>query len=156
MNNYKLVMGDYSKDGHKRWEFIHFTSNITDKEIKVAYNKAIKRCGVSLHGQECTAKGKCKNLPNPICCNYQDGAISNENMGKLLKQGVNMEEMDTTFDLDSGEDYPTSPEDLARVFLELVRSVRPDFQYKIKEDEAPCINGWTEDFSHGFGYGLYQ
>ena len=47
-NTYKIVVGDWSEDGHNQWQFFYFKCNATQEQIKKAYLDAVKASGLAL------------------------------------------------------------------------------------------------------------
>jgi hypothetical protein len=146
---YKLMIGDWSKDGHEKCEDVIFETNKDAEEIRKAYLRAAKKIGVSLHDERnCT----------PICTEYEDSELSKEAQDKLIKAGI------TVFDLagykdkmPEEENFTIYPEDIAEIFFKMVITQMPDFEYKVISDNVESINGnWNKTLNESFGYGCFN
>lgn len=70
----KLVMGDWSDDGHGKTEDIVIKSNLTSKQLEAAYKKGVKKLGFDF---------------SEVCCaDYEDSEVPEEYQEKLLKAGL--------------------------------------------------------------------
>ena len=69
----KLVMGDWSDDGHGKTEDIVIKSNLTSKQLEAAYNKGVKKLGF--------------DFAEVCCADYEDSEVPEEYQEKLLKAG---------------------------------------------------------------------
>lgn len=149
MTTLKLVIGDWSHDGHNQSEFVYFDSNISEAEIKEAYLNAVAKCGVGLH------RARTGEQHESVCDEYEQRTIPLELKAKMEAIGVDFEKVGG-YECVEGQWGDFGGKGIAKLFLELVRAVRPDFQYDIINDRVPCINGfWSKDFNLGFGYGMY-
>lgn len=148
-NVYKLVIGDWSQDGHQKSEFFYFRCNLPDADIKAAYLKACEQIGVGLHR---VRKGETHTA---ICAKYEEHGIPLVSKAKLSNAGVDFKKVGGLEE--HGEWSDISPASIAIIFLEMVRVVRPEFQWEAIKDQTPCINGfWSKDFNIGFGYGVFE
>jgi hypothetical protein len=148
-NTLKLVVGDWSSDGHNQSEFFYFDSNLSEAEVKAAYLEAVKKCGVGLHRPARGEKHKA------ICTEYEERTFPLELKAKLESIGVDFEKVGGS-EIVFGSWGDFGAEGVAQLFLQLVKGVRPDFEYEIINDRVPCVNGfWSKDFNFSFGYGVY-
>jgi hypothetical protein len=148
-NTLKLVVGDWSHDGHNQSEFVYFDCNLTEVELKAAYLEAVEKCGVGLHrprkGEKHTA----------VCTEYEQRTIPLELKAKMEAVGVDFEKVGGS-EIIVGEWGDFGGKGIAKLFLELVKAARPHFEYEIINDRVPCVNGfWSKDFNISFGYGMY-
>jgi hypothetical protein len=146
MNTYRLVIGDWSHDGHEKSDIFRFKTNYTREQIIEAYKVAEERSGVSLTSH------------SGILTDYEDGTIKGEAIDKLKALGVSIEELLKTHDLDDWEgEISVSPDGVARLFLAMVGAVANDFEWEEDHDRSEFINGfWQKDFNHSMGYGVYH
>jgi hypothetical protein len=148
-NTFKLVIGDWSDDGHGKSDFIYFKTDFTEVEIKAAYLEAVAKCGVGLHRAR---KGESHES---ILDEYEARTFPLELKQKMEAAGVDFSKVGGS-EIIVGEWGDLGAPGVARLFLELVKAARPHFTYEIINDQVPCINGfWSEDFNIGFGYGIY-
>ncbi len=147
---FKVVIGDWSKDGHNQSEQYLFECNASIPDVKNAYKKAVKICKVSLHRDA--------GDPDPILARYQDSKIPGPKVFALKILGVNFDFLSREDDIDEEEDGSLyfNTEDVAYLFMEMVRTQIDGFTYKRVNDEIPVINGfWSDDFNYSFGYGTF-
>ena len=55
---HRIVIGDWSHDGHNQDDYFNFECSHDEPEVKKAYLAAIKKCKVALHEGEKGMKGK--------------------------------------------------------------------------------------------------
>ena len=141
MFTHRIVIGDWSDDGHGKWDYFTFECSHDKPQIKAAYKKAIKKSKVSLHDSEKGAKA--------ICTEYEQNKIPDDALARLKDLGVDLE----VLEIEDGQCYA---EGIAKLFFEMVKTQITGFTYKlIKEIET--INGfWSKDFNYSFGYGCYD
>lgn len=143
MYEYQLVIGDYSGDGHGVTETVTFKVSHKAKDIKAAYKKAIRKAGISL--DSCSVR----NI-EVVCNEYNNSCISSEQVEKLKSLGIKWDNMESEFN-DDGSLF-VSPEDLAYIFMEMVRSQLKTFKYK--RVKPVCLNGFASDIG-SIGYGCF-
>lgn len=150
MTTLKIVIGDWSHDGHNQSEFVYFDSSLSEAEVKEAYREAVAKCGVGLHGP---GRGE---KHTAICDKYEQRTFSLELKEKMEAIGVDFTQVGGS-EIVEGQWGDFGGKGIAKLFLQLVKAVRPGFQYDIINDRVPCINGfWSKDFNIGFGYGMYE
>jgi len=66
MFQHRLVIGDWSNDGHGKSKYFTFECSHDENAVKKAYKAAVKKSKVSLHNE----KGA-----DSICCDYEDSKI---------------------------------------------------------------------------------
>lgn len=154
-NKYKVVVGDWSSDGHGVSEFVYFNTNKDQADIKKAYNEAVKKCGLTLDNPH-LAKKKYTEILNQ----YEDSKILPMHVKKLEEIGVTFEAVGCDGDDQDGEMtwcFGHNGDAICRLFLEMAKTQLPDLEYEIIKDETPCINGfWSDDFNVQFGYGCFD
>jgi hypothetical protein len=147
---YQVIIGDWSKDGHNQSDHFIFNCTHPDKDIHKAYIEAVKKSQIGLH-----RKGKERYKFETILEDYEDSKITGEQMGALKAIGVDYERLDGVEQWDDeGTKYGVSPEGVAQLFLEMVRSQLPGFEYEFVEPKP--INVHHDKFPHSFGYGCYH
>lgn len=140
-----IVIGDWSCDGHNQSDKFTFECNAEEANIKKAYLQAVKKSGISLHNDH----GKTKSKARAICCDYEDSSLDEEAVEQLKGIGVDFAEVHL-------EDGTIGPEDVARLFFDMVKTQIPGFEYKLIENPKTINGGWSKDFNHSFGYGCYN
>jgi hypothetical protein len=80
-----LVTGDWSGDGHSKHDTCNISSNIDNKAMEEAYQKATKILGF--------------DFCNDIAADYEDSLISKERLDILIKNGLEIKKLDLEYDL---------------------------------------------------------
>lgn len=151
-----LVIGDWSDDGHCMKDFVSFKVSHPEDEIKAAYWKAVEKSGVAVHSQ---GYGEIPYAEQHILCEYEDDMIPPDAREALAKIGVDfsagcLKELVDYFG--DGEAYQASSCHVPFIFMEMVKTQIPGFEYE-EVERVPTLNGyWSKDFNIGFGYGCYQ
>lgn len=140
-----VVIGDWSKDGHNQSDNFSFECTHDETEVKTAYLAAVKACKVSLHHE---AKGAVV-----VCERYQDNLIKPEQLSNLKELGVNFSGFEGS--TKDGGMY-CGPQNIAKIFMEMVKSQIDGFKYNAVEQPKPINGWWSKDFNYGFGYGVYD
>jgi hypothetical protein len=162
----KLVIGDWSSDGHGHHEDVILESNKSVEEIQEAYKKSCKLTGLSFnHNQDFT--GLNLNYDHPeysdrkIAVEYEDCHIS-ELATKILKEhGIDVWEGfdDNVYDKEE-DDCPIDGVDhFVELWTKFVKLSLPDLELTVpkKGDKIPVINGyWDDNLNVQFGYGLFE
>ena len=139
----KLILGDWSGDGHNISEKVLLEVNHPVETIQNAYKSSVKKTGIAFHDKSGEFKGK------TIATNYEQGLDDiPEEVLKVLKE-YNIETPQSE-DGDQTEEY-------TKLWFDFVKLSLPDVQYKIIEDKIPNINGfYDKNLNASFGYGLFS
>ena len=143
MHTYRIVVGDYSKDGHNQMDYFTVEVSHPMNEIQKAYKAAVKASGVSVDNRT--------KAINQLCVDYEDNHISQEAVELLTDMGVKWDAMQNAIEDDGSLDV--CGEDLVNIFMEMVRTQLEGFTYKFA-NEPKCINA-NSDIG-GIGYGCYH
>jgi hypothetical protein len=157
---HRLVIGDWSGDGHRQSDFYPFEASHGRKQIVAAYKQSANKAGISV----CKFDGG----PNDVLCSkYEDSEIPVSALTKLDILGITRQDLLNTqhFECEDGDEdgeacghsLHTWGDGLVNLFLMMVSKSLPDFTYKVlADDKHDCINGfWQQDFNGSIGYGLY-
>lgn len=155
---YKLVLGDWSEDGHGISKNILVDCNcesVTD--IQNAYKESCKKLGVQFnHTEDYTGKHLQYGDPHLIWTEYEEDDMSAVAYDILNKagcfDGIYVEKTD------KGRYYIEDREECACLIMNFIALSMPDgFTYKIVKENYPCINGyWNKNLNSQFGYGLFE
>jgi len=153
----KLVLGDWSDDGHGKSREVVYDVNHTLEDVQEAYKQSCKTTGVSFnHNDDFT--GVERKYPEDklyrICTDYEDSYISEEAFNELRKY---IDE-DTLYKYigEPDEDGDRWVDDFEGLWWEFVKISLPDLCYKEEKNKIPAINGWWGDLNVQFGYGLFS
>ena len=145
-NTYKIVVGDWSEDGHNQWQFFYFKCNATQEQIKKAYLDAVKASGLALSRYDPQHVSWPEGV-TPVLSEHEENMLTRKNAEKFKAIGVDIAD----YGLEEDVFYA---EHVARLFLDMVKSQLEGFEYEIVDDKIPCINGfWSKDFNISIGYG---
>ena len=133
MNTIKIVVGDWSDDGHGKTDSFVYQSSATEEEMKEAYNKTCKVLGFD----------PCKTYFR----GYEESSMPNTDYEKIVKL-LGSEFGDEAFCEDGEpEAREFSSNELAALWIEMVKYSLPDIEIKEMEDDISQINIG--------GYGLF-
>lgn len=155
---YKLVLGDWSKDGHGKTEDFLFDCNYDVKLIRQAYKDSCKKLGVTFNQTEdYTGLNLKNNSRKMIWTKYRDDFICKESFDILNKADCFKNVKYTIED----EIYCVvdNLENCAKLIMNFISLSMPkDFAYQLlKNDNYEPINGyWNSDLNVQFGYGLFS
>lgn len=144
-NLYKLVVGDWSNDGHGKNDIFIFLSSHSKAEILDAYHKSVILSGVSLTGKVMDG------LIN-ILSDFEENVIPADAVVRLQGIGCNFEEFYLALEEDGSQACCSS--DVFYLFMEMVRCNLPGFAYELVNLES--INGYWGEFNHQIGYGVFS
>jgi len=144
-----LVIGDWSGDGHSKYDKVLVHSNKRVEQIQKAYRDSCRLTGVSFHEGEIDYKTWEEDRKFQISTEYESGLeISDEVKEALKKHGLEVKDCD---DIENELEYFT------KLWFDFVRLSLPDLKWQNAKDDIPCINGfWQEELNEIFGYGLYN
>ena len=164
MNKMYLVLGDWSEDGHGKYDKVLVESNKTVKEIQQAYKASCKLTGVSFNDDDDDFTGRKRDWRQSekyhIAVDYEQGwKVSDEAKQALIAAGYDFDKH-FSFGMDEDDDQVEGNDVIfLHIWTEFVKLSLPDLVInKIPEDKSiPCINGyWNEELNVQFGYGLYE
>jgi|688.fasta_scaffold805357_1 hypothetical protein len=163
MNKMYLVLGDWSDDGHGKYDKVLVESNKSVEEIQDAYKASCKLTGVSFnHNEDFTERKRNykEKQKYQIATEYEQGFnVSDEAKQALRDAGFDVEKH-FAYGMDEDNDQ-IEDNDVIFLYLwtEFVKLSLPDLIInKIPEDDnIPVINGyWDKNLNVQFGYGLYH
>ncbi len=159
----KLVLGDWSDDGHGKSDIILLTSNYPVEKVQQAYRDACKLTGVAFSADE-YLKPPIKEVKHRVATNYEERLMSHEVFIELSKFGFaeflksinngclddfKVDEEDGCFSIEIVDNY-------TEIWTWFVTLSLPDLILKkIPDDLVPAINGYWGNLNVQFGYGLY-
>lgn len=167
MNKMYLVLGDWSDDGHGKYDKVLVESNKPVKDIQDAYKASCKLTGVSFnHNDDFTERkrGYLEKKKYLIATDYEQGLDVTRDVSDEAKQALHAAGFDVdkhfAFGLDDeGDQIKDNDEIFLHIWTEFVKLSLPDLIInKIPADTSiPVINGyWDANLNVGFGYGLYH
>jgi hypothetical protein len=142
---HRIVIGDWSDDGHNQKAFYTFECSHDEKTVQKAYKEAVKKCKVALHDDD-------KQGITAICCHYEENSILEEEINALKTLGVDLSFTENQ----SEEKRYVSSKDIAFIFFEMVKTQIEGFTYKLIPEKKPINGFWKDGFNYGFGYGVFQ
>lgn len=163
-HKFKVVIGDWSDDGHGKSDKFVFKGNYPVETLRQAYKDSCKLTGVQFnHNQDYTGIEIDKNLPyqmrwgeedkRRVCTEYGNNFIDMFAYNILKEFGLDVEGCDEEIDI----------ERFVEILLSFIKLSLPDFQYeeapykRSELKEIPPLNGyWNKDLNVQFGYGLYD
>src|SRR5271165_5503940 len=108
---YKIIVGDYSGDGHGISDNFVVETNKTSSEINKAYEKCVKKTKCSLHDL-----GMKQNDYTHICCECDQYEIDRKTVDVLESAGVKvLDNCFTTVELNGK--FWVEPEDIVRLYM---------------------------------------
>ena len=151
MNKMYLVIGDWSGDGHDKYQKILVEVNKTVEEVQNAYKKSCKLTGISFNGNEDYTE-RYRNWEEAdyyqIAVNYEEYKLS-EGVLSVLKEFKCPQTIIDNYNDDAVDGY-------LGLWLWFVNLSLKDLQYNKLNDSIPNINGfWDKNLNVSFGYGLY-
>lgn len=158
----KLVLGDWSDDGHGKYKEIEFVSNYPVDIIQQAYRDSCKLTGVQFNYNEDYTDGLCKGYGSwrQIFTEYEDNCMKVEAIEVLRAHGLDpaeyCNEIYTDEDFEKGNEMAFSSENVADLIMDFIKLSMPnDWRYDKIESDSKAINGWWGNLNHQFGYGLF-
>lgn len=153
---YKLVLGDWSDDGHGISEVFLFECNYDVHKIRQAYKDSCRKLGVTFnYNEDYTGLGLGYGSERQVWTEYEEDGITITAFEILNNAGC-FTEIDYYEDEDKY--YIWTHKDCAKLIMNFISLSMPeDFTYKLIEQDYECINGsWDDELNHHFGYGLFN
>jgi hypothetical protein len=170
MNKMYLVLGDWSDDGHGKYEKVLLKSNVDVAVIQQAYKDSCKLTGISFNINE-DYTGRNRNWEQrdeyQIATTHCGSVIPNKALIELMKFGFKENFLDNDkYDFSELPEVLASGEDLnyddlfTEIWIWFVKLSLPENTILEKadvKDKIPVINGyWNKNLNVQFGYGLYS
>lgn len=157
----KIVIGDWSEDGHEESEEFGLLSNYDVSKLRKAYKKSCKLTGLTFnHNEDYTGllEGKYGSW-RQLFTEYESCEIEPEAC-KILEEYGLIKKDDWDEENDGGICMP-DPEDCADLIMRFIALSMPkDFVYSFADiglQKATPINGyWNKELNVQFGYGLFD
>jgi hypothetical protein len=137
MNKLKLIIGDYSGDGHEKSETFYFLSNRTSSEIKEIIEKSNQLTGIDFEH---------------LFSYYEQYELTEEQISTLEEKGIDFSKViKYSYDefTEERDEYGFSTDDAVNLFMEYL---------KLSDSEL-IINLTNDDYQEidiSFGYGLFE
>ena len=160
---FKVPVGDWSDDGHGKYEDYYVEANYSAQEMRQAYKDTCKKIGLQMnHNTDYTGIEGLKSWGNwrYLLTNYEQSSISEEAIEILLEHGFDFENFDGERDENDKlivQDIYFSSENVFELFMWFVSYSMPnDFEYKQVTFEAePIVGYWNDGLNHQIGYGVF-
>ena len=158
-----LVLGDWSDDGHGKYDKVLVESNKSVKEIQNAYKASCKLTGVSFnHNEDFTERKRdwMEARKYQIATEYGQGFdVSDEAKQALRDAGFDVEKHFAYGMDEDGDQIAENNIIFLYLWTEFVKLSLPDLIINkiTKDNSIPVINGyWNDNLNVQFGYGLYD
>lgn len=140
MNTIRLIVGDWSGDGHNQTETVVVECNLTRTELFTAHNAGCEKLGIAFDN---------------VCADYEDNFISKDVWDKLEAAGLTFEDLpDQASDsyyarskFTSTGQFPIWINDYAYIYMFIARQGNPELDYHVITDDKTTIQIG--------GYGLF-
>lgn len=138
MYQFKMVIGDWSDDGHGKHEDFVIQSNVPVEQVREAHYRIEETTGVNIE---------------EICSNYEEDEIDRDVVEQLQELGF---EFENATGMGPGI---TNTTEMARLWLFLLQKADPDLKLTLMDAEVPTLHfyGFDDKGRHigGVGYGLF-
>ena len=156
---YKLILGDWSGDGHGCSKDVFFDCNYDIHVIRQAYKDSCQKLGITFNYiSDYTGLNIGYDYNNPRLiwteyCNYTITDFAFE----ILKKENCFSNIEYEKDEESGLYYIPDMEDCAKLIMNFIALSMPkDFSYNVVDMDYEPINGlWNKELNVQFGYGLF-
>lgn len=168
MNKMYLVLGDWSDDGHGKYEKVLLQSNLPVKIIQEAYKDACALTGISFNNNEDYTNVKRdweEREKHQIATRYENSFVPKTCLAILESHGIQIEDWYTEdpsnkYSKDKEGNLIIFQEDFVNLWIAFVKLCLPQdaiLQRAPQEEEIPVINGyWNKNLNTQFGYGLFH
>ena len=147
MNKMYLVIGDWSDDGHGKFEKVLVEVNKTVEEVQNAYKDSVNLTKISFN--ENNSYHGFKDVKYEVCIGYEDNRL----IPAVIERFKELKCPTNILENFIEESYVDTFYSLWFWFVSLSL---PDLKYNVV-NEIPNINGyWNKNLNVGFGYGLYM
>lgn len=164
MQLYQVPIGDWSSDGHGKYDTFYVYANYSAPEMAQAYKNTCKKIGLQMnHNENYTGLKEADNYGSwrLLLTEYEEYSISEKAVKILLEHGFDFKRVDGerdengNFIIQEAYFYAEGVFDLFMWFISY--SMPDDFKYQQYELNVPSIIGWwNSDLNHQIGYGIYD
>lgn len=140
--DFDIPIGDWSNDGHGKYEYFQATASKPFKDVCFAFKAAKVKLGWS---------------PEQICSEYEEMQITDEDVQFLKDNGY-------TEAIEEGFEDDFHQEELAEVICWFINQGDPDINVKLipKDNQRPILRNWDycdivkdREGLDSFGYGMF-
>lgn len=139
MFKFRMIIGDWSGDGHEKTEEFIVSSNLPVDAVREAHYKIYDKTGINIE---------------EICSGYEEDELSPETVAQLRNMGFYFKNQ-----TGMGIEVMT-PLEIMRIWLFLLRQADPSIDIEISSDEIPNFQffGFGPKGRHigSVGYGLFS
>lgn len=139
MYQFKMTIGDWSDDGHGRYEDFVVRSNVPVEQVREAHFRIKDVTGIDIES---------------ICSNYGEDEIGQDTVEQLQELGF---EFENATGMGPGV---TNPEEMARLWVFLLQKADPSLDLALVLTEIPMLHfhGFDNKKRHisSIGYGLFH
>ena len=171
-NKVVVTLGDWSDDGHGKYDKIELYISCTVKEMQEAYKASCKKTGISFNiNEDYTERNKypAYGQAYQVCTDYEQNSISNEVRKTLTKFDCPWD----TFEIDGMDDISESDYEneeyndkngyldnhsFIKLLMWFISLSIENFEWRFpsKGEQPEYFNGWWDDnLNIQLGYGLY-
>lgn len=144
MKKFKLILGDWSHDGHGITEVILFNTNLSIEELR------------ELYFNQCSKYGK---ILENLCSEYEDCSINKEQFITIENYGFKFSE-DIKQEIQDDEVAYIDSDLFVDIFIWFMKKDNPNLILDIIDDNVPSFHfyGFDDKKRHiqFFGYGLFS
>ena len=161
-HKFKLVLGDWSGDGHREYVNRVIECNHDVKTMQEAYKASCKKFGFSFnHNDDFTGieRDYMEAKKYQVCSEYEDNKVSEEVLQILDANNCPWRDL---IDEKPPEDISEGATIYLDGFVKLLmwfisQSLDEKLEWKESSDEIPVLNGyWDENLNIQFAYGLFS
>lgn len=138
MFKFRMIIGDWSGDGHEKTEEFIIDSNLPIHLVREAHYKIYDKTGINIE---------------EICSEYEEDELSPVTVEQLRNMGFHFENP-TGMGIEA-----MTPHEMMRIWLFLLQQADPSLQLEIATDEIPNFQffGFDPKGRHigSIGYGLF-
>src|ERR1035441_1984697 len=121
VQRYKIIVGDWSGDGHEKTKDYFLEVSHSKEKIVAAYEATRKVSKVSLIS---LVRSEEKNGYVSVCSDYEQNEISVETLDKLIAAGVNRDDLMLDDGIDN--DFEIWDEGIVHLFMAMAKASLPE------------------------------
>lgn len=166
MSKIKIVVGDWSGDGHGKCENVFIETETPIEVLQQGYKDSCKLTGISFnHNEDYTGLNLDWKHPESgdrkIAVEYESSTISKLAEKILFEHGIDVwDGFDKEYFGESMKEecvYIDGVNHFVELLLKFIKLSVPTFEWSIIKDDTPVLNGWwNKELNVQFGYGLFN